>query len=197
MWSARRWLVTVATQEGARVRFACSGCEFVIRVPTSHTGRKGKCPRCKGVVRVPGVRPCKPDNDETEAVDMKSAWIAAEAIESRSSGRTAAGSSGSGSSRKGTASTPSTPSTPKVNEADLALALARARVIERADVAAATSAADASVMIGLGTMVVAALWFFGGLAVNVVFMYAPVMFAGGAIALAKGLIAPPRASATA
>lgn len=179
----------MATQESAKIRFTCSGCEHVIRVPTSHTGRRGKCPRCKALIRVPGERPRKPECDETETLDMRSAWIAAEAIESRS-GRTAAGSSpsGSGSSRKGT-----TASRPKVDEAELALAAARARVVERSQALAST--ADLSVVGGLVTMGAAALWFLAGLAVDVVFIYAPVMFAAGTIALAKGLVAPPRATA--
>lgn len=180
--------MAVVTKESARIRFACSACEHVIRVPTSHTGRRGKCPRCKGLVRVPGVLR-KPDCDETEALDMGSAWIAAEAIESRS-GRNAARTSGSGSgsaaNRKG-----ATASRPRVDEAELAAA--RARVLERSQ--ALASAADLTVVGGLLTMVVAALWFFAGLAADVVFVYAPVMFGAGAIALAKGLVAPPRGSA--
>lgn len=172
----------VTMQQGARVRFACSGCEYVIRVPTSHTGRKGKCPRCKGLVRVPGVRPCKPDIDETEPVDTTSAWIAAEAIESRSSGRSLAPGGGSDSGRRAAAAVDATEPV-----------AARARV-ERSDTS--TSAADAAVVGGLVIMVVAALWFFGGLVADVDFIYAPVMFGLGAVALAKGLIAPPPVTAS-
>lgn len=180
--------MAVMTKESARIRFACSACEHVIRVPTSHTGRRGKCPRCKGLVRVPGTLR-QPDHDETETLDMQSAWIAAEAIESRS-GRNAARTSGSGSAanRKG-----ATASRPRVDEDELALAAARARVVERSQ--ALASAADLTVVGGLVTMVAAALWFFAGLAADVLFVYAPVMFGAGAIALAKGLIAPPRVSA--
>lgn len=182
--------MAVMTKESARIRFACSACEHVIRVPTSHTGRRGKCPRCKGLVRVPGSLR-QPDHDETETLDMQSAWIAAEAIESRS-GRNAARTSGSGSgsaaNRKG-----ATASRPRVDEDELALAAARARVVERSQ--ALASAADLTVVGGLVTMVAAALWFFAGLAAGVLFVYAPVMFGAGAIVLAKGLIAPPRGSA--
>jgi hypothetical protein len=180
--------VAVVTKESARIRFACSACEHVIRVPTSHTGRRGKCPRCKGLVRVPGALR-KPDCDETEALDMGAAWIAAEAIESRS-GRNAVRASGSGSAanRKGT-----TAGRPRVDENELALAAARARVLERSQ--ALASAADLTVVGGLLTMIAAALWFFAGLAADVIFVYAPVMFGAGAIALAKGLVAPPRGNA--
>lgn len=180
--------MAVVTKESARIRFACAACEHVIRVPTSHTGRRGKCPRCKGLVRVPGALR-KPDHDETETMDMRSAWIAAEAIESRS-GRSAARSSGSGSAanRKG-----ATGSRRPVDENELALAAARARVAERSQALAST--ADLSVMGGLVAMVAAALWFFAGLAADVIFVYAPVMFAVGAITLAKGLVAPPRGNA--
>jgi hypothetical protein len=32
----------------------CEHCEERIRVPASYAGRKGKCPGCKGTIRIPG-----------------------------------------------------------------------------------------------------------------------------------------------
>jgi pSer/pThr/pTyr-binding forkhead associated (FHA) protein len=36
-----------------RIKFTCDGCGYLIRVPLSYAGKKGKCPTCKAVVRIP------------------------------------------------------------------------------------------------------------------------------------------------
>jgi hypothetical protein len=38
------------------IKATCEHCGKTIRVPASYAGKKGKCPKCMGVVRIPGGR---------------------------------------------------------------------------------------------------------------------------------------------
>lgn len=40
---------------------------------------------------------------------------------------------------------------------------------------------------GIITMVIAVIWFFGGLLVGIIFFFPPIMFIGGMIALINGI----------
>jgi hypothetical protein len=48
---------------------------------------------------------------------------------------------------------------------------------------------DSSVLGGIAMMVIAVVWFVGGLAVDIIFFYPPILFIIGLIALVKGLFA--------
>lgn len=48
---------------------------------------------------------------------------------------------------------------------------------------------DSSVLGGIALMVIAVVWFFGGLAVNIIFFYPPILFIIGLVALVKGIFA--------
>lgn len=36
-----------------RIQFRCASCSYLVKVPIAYAGRKGKCPGCKEVVRIP------------------------------------------------------------------------------------------------------------------------------------------------
>lgn len=48
-----------------RMKFSCSECGYEIRVPTSYAGKKGRCPSCKTLLRIPKVAP-KPSKPKPE-----------------------------------------------------------------------------------------------------------------------------------
>ncbi len=47
---------------------------------------------------------------------------------------------------------------------------------------------DKGMLGGVAMMVIAAVWFFGGLAADIIFFYPPILFVIGLYGLAKGLI---------
>lgn len=43
-----------ASPKTKAIKATCDHCGKTIRVPMSYAGKKGKCPKCMGVVRIPG-----------------------------------------------------------------------------------------------------------------------------------------------
>lgn len=53
------------------IRFSCDSCGRGFRAPESHAGKKGRCPKCSTVVRIPRPEPETPENGEPVA---RSSW---------------------------------------------------------------------------------------------------------------------------
>ncbi|MFA5240347.1 MAG: hypothetical protein WC476_11670 [Phycisphaerae bacterium] len=49
------------------VRFRCENCGQKIQAIAGHTGKKGRCPKCKNIIVVPKIRDAAPDADQSAA----------------------------------------------------------------------------------------------------------------------------------
>lgn len=148
----------------ATIRFTCGDCDHVIRVPTSQAGRKGKCPRCKVVVRVPGSKQRKPIDDDTEV--LSSSFQADPEL--RAARRYI-------SDRK-------TPASP-VAAVD---AVSAARFTDARPARRPASGDSATILKGVLMAIGAVVWFVGGLAAGRVFFYPPILLVLGLVTIARG-----------
>ena len=53
------------------IKFRCKNCGQKISVPETHTGKKGKCPKCKSIVVVPKIKVADSLNDQINLPDEK------------------------------------------------------------------------------------------------------------------------------
>ena len=53
------------------IKFHCKNCGQKINVPEIHAGKKGKCPKCKSIVVVPGTKAADSLNDQINPPDEK------------------------------------------------------------------------------------------------------------------------------
>jgi len=53
------------------IKFHCKNCGQKISVPETHTGKKGKCPKCKSIVVVPKIKAADSLNDQINPPDEK------------------------------------------------------------------------------------------------------------------------------
>lgn len=49
----RKWKTKLSKKGQTMIRFACSNCNLLFNIDQKHSGMKGKCPKCGGVVVVP------------------------------------------------------------------------------------------------------------------------------------------------
>ena len=196
-----------------RIAVVCGECTGKLAVPLTAAGKKIRCPRCSSVVSVPAAQPAPAPpapsaSPGTETV-RKARRVSAD--ESPAPAKAAAEAKPRPKQKPKPAQaaedswdTGGLPSYGEGNDAwdsydepDNASALPpRAKRGDRQATRSTTRAVAGSegskatrgpVLIGILMMVGAFVWFFGGLAVGIIFYYPPVLFVLGLISFCKGM----------
>jgi hypothetical protein len=171
---------------GEKVSVVCPSCTKRLLVPGTSLGKQGRCPACQTVFTLEQLYeaetvPPPANNGFGAANDM---WGAPQTT-SNSYGVPA--SSSFGTSHDDYQLQPAAPQTytPTINNAYASPQYSSASYSKPAK----GQFWDSSVMGGIALMVIAVVWFFGGLAVNIIFFYPPILFIIGLVVLVKGIFA--------
>lgn len=169
---------------GEKVSVVCPSCNKRLLVPGTSLGKQGRCPACQTVFTLEQLYEA-----ETVAPPANDLWGTATPANSFGSpSNTLLGSSGNDDyqlqpaannfTSNNYSSTLNSPyASPQVN------AVPAYKTPEKGQFW------DSSVLGGIALMVIAVVWFFGGLAVNIIFFYPPILFIIGLVVLVKGIFA--------
>lgn len=146
------------------IRVRCPSCQKLLGVPDDKAGRAIVCPACKGTVRVPTASSsaAPPRPAVAPAPPKKPAPVLDEL------------------------DIVDDDETPEVEPEPLPEPAARPRKKKKKRPARSTTA-NAEILTGVLMMVGAVVWFVGGLFVNVIFFYPPILFALGIAAVVRGM----------
>ena len=169
------------------------GCGRAMRIKEEYAGRKVRCPDCRGVVTVPEPT-APPQIDELEVLNAEPAEAERETLPSRAAvtarrptpPRDEEDAGIQEESRRRPAADEPRPSRPEPKRRPRP----RVRRNDRPRVAFEGGwfgSANAGVAGGLLMILIAAVWFFAGLAAGIIFFYPPILFIIGVVAFIKGL----------
>lgn len=186
-------------------------CGKRMKVAASARGKKVRCPECQAILTVPGgAEPAtaipEPDvfgasdpfadagfSGATSSSNQPDDWLGslppAEAAPSGALDHDFSSSAASTGAQYGSSSSYQSPNQSNSANRYLANAEADMRQKQRSDSGAEESSFwDAGTGAGVLMMVGAVVWFFGGLALGILFYYPPILFIAGLISFVRGIL---------
>lgn len=175
---------------GEKVSVVCPSCNKRLLVPGTSLGKQGRCPACQTVFTLEQMWeaeavPAPANNDLGGFGQSNDVWGAATPA-ANSFGSPSNNSNDDYQLQPSANNFASNNYAPTVNSA---YASPQYTSVPAYQAPAKGQFWDSSMLGGIALMVIAVVWFFGGLALNIIFFYPPILFIIGLVVLVKGIFA--------